>query len=78
VTADSDLQCPTCRTVSWTRDGFVMTANPNGELLRIRVSPSSAESSTAGPWYCPGCGHAVKDGSDLSRTLDGLQIAHLE
>lgn len=71
------LHCPKCRAIAWSRDGFRMTADVNGELNRIRVARATP-TATDVPWTCDRCGHLATPDSDLARQITKLQVAHVE
>ena len=67
------LRCPVCRAIDWSRDGFTMAVDINGELHRVRIN--AADPAGAGdPWSCDRCGFEPADGGDLARHL--LQFQH--
>jgi hypothetical protein len=72
------LACPVCRAIDWSRDGFTMAVDINGELHRVRVSPADPAAVAEGPWSCERCGHHPANDGDLARHLHDFQLAHLE
>ncbi|HET9520498.1 MAG TPA: hypothetical protein VFO73_05610 [Candidatus Limnocylindrales bacterium] len=71
------LQCPNCRAIDWSRDGFTMTADVNGQLHRIRVAKADPTAGDAA-WACERCGHRPDREGDLVRHLLELQVAHID
>ena len=73
------LQCPQCRAIDWSRDGFAIAADPaTGEILRRRLAPSNVPDEAESTWSCSQCGHALFGGTSIGGALHELQIAHLE
>ena len=74
-----DMRCPTCRSIAWARNGFVIAQNGEGLVDRRRVAPAERVRN-GGPaaWACARCGFATAIGSPLHRGLAELQVAHLE
>jgi rubredoxin len=71
------LHCPDCRAIAWSRDGFTMTSDVNGQLNRIRVAGAEPAAAEA-PWTCGRCGYRAGPETDLARHLSQVQVAHIE
>ncbi len=73
------MRCPTCRSIAWRRNGFVIAQDGEGLVDRRRVAPAE-RSGSVGPaaWSCARCGFAAAVGTPLYRGLAELQVAHLE
>ena len=73
-------RCPTCRAINWSRDGFTMAVDVNGELHRVRAKPSSSSADAETRWTCGRCGFRPDDDSDLVRNLhvllQGANVRH--
>jgi len=68
------LSCPVCRAIDWSRDGFTMAVDINGEIHRVRMSGAFREDTYA-RWTCERCGYQPVIGSDLATHLAEMQIA---
>ncbi len=70
------LHCPNCLAIAWSRDGFRMTADVNGQLNRIRVARATSTADAA-PWTCDRCGYQPAPDSDLARHISQVRAAAL-
>lgn len=74
-----EMRCPTCRSIAWARNGFVIAQNREGLVDRQRVAPAQrVGDGRAAAWSCARCGFAAAVGTPLHRGLAELQVAHLE
>lgn len=74
-----DMRCPTCRSIAWARNGFVIAQNGDGLVDRRRVAPAERpQDGSPAAWSCARCGFAATVGTPLHRGLAELQVAHLE
>ena len=72
------LGCPACRAIDWSRDGFTMAVDINGELHRVRVHAAEPARATDEPWSCDRCGFQADHDGDLARHLLQLQQAYIQ
>lgn len=71
--ADLRLRCPICRAIDWSRDGFTMAVDINGELHPIRVTDADPTAAPDTPWECGRCGFHPAYPSDLGHALEEMQ-----
>ena len=72
------LRCPACRAIDWSRDGFTMAVDINGELHRVRVHAAERGGATNDPWSCDRCGFQPEHDGDLARHLLQIQQAYIQ
>ena len=76
--ATTPVRCPSCRSVEWFRDGFVIIeVESTGEIIRHRVSPSDPSLGDC-LWSCMTCGYRALEPSSVAAALHDLQLAHVE
>jgi ribosomal protein S27AE len=68
------LSCPICRAIDWSRDGFTMAVDINGEIHRVRLVGPHPEQADA-RWQCERCGFQPAAGSALANHLTEMQIS---
>jgi hypothetical protein len=62
-------RCPSCRAINWSRDGFTMAVDVNGELHRVRAVPAGSTVDADTEWTCGRCGYRPAEDSDLVQNL---------
>ena len=72
----SDLNCPDCLAVNWTRDGFGVRQHPDGSIERHRLGPSGMALDDR--WHCASCGAVVREQTPVDQELRSIQYAHPE
>ena len=72
----TDLNCPDCLAVNWTRDGFAVRRHPDGSIERQRLGPSGMALDDR--WHCASCGAVVDDRSPAEIELRTIQYAHVD
>jgi hypothetical protein len=72
------LRCPSCRSIDWFRDGFVIVKlEATGDIVRRRVM-SSDPILARGPWACARCAYQVPVPSNLALELHRAKVVHPE
>jgi len=67
------LRCPKCRAIDWSRDGFTMAVDINGELHPLRVTPADSARDDTARWTCERCGYQPPDDDDLAEHLTEME-----
>jgi len=68
----SEIQCPACRAVDWSRDGYRIRLLEDGSLESGRVS---AAADGVAPWICEACGYRVVRWGVVHARLNGARLA---
>jgi len=68
------LSCPSCRAIDWSRDGFTMAVDINGEIHRFRLNDAYPDQYDA-RWQCERCGFQPVAASELADHLAAMQLA---
>lgn len=63
----TDIRCPSCRSIDWWRDGFVIVGDDAGEFIAQRAAPAVGDRST---WSCA---YEVPAWTRLAGLLDRLR-----
>lgn len=69
-TMHTDIRCPSCRSIDWWPDGFIIVEDDAGELIAQRAAPAVGDRST---WSCASCAYEVPAWTRLAGLLDGLR-----
>lgn len=67
------IRCPICRAINWSRDGFTMAVDINGELHPIRISANDPNLPADASWQCERCGYRPAYPGDLAHALDRME-----
>lgn len=63
----SDIRCPSCRSIDWWRDGFVIVEDDAGEISAEQAAPAVGDGAG---WSCSSCAYEVPLWSHLAQLLD--------
>jgi hypothetical protein len=67
----SEISCPACSGLDWSRDGIRIRLLPDGSIDCRRIAPSN---DVATPWACEVCGHRVVVWAALNARLNGISL----
>lgn len=67
----SQILCPACRGLDWSRDGYRIRLLEDGSLQRRR---NTAPGDGVEPWVCANCGYRVVVWGDLNARLNGARL----